>query len=58
YVACNLDLATKGMRTVLYEGKEGEVVDPRDIAETKANQVNNDARSQGHPVLCKIERRD
>ena len=41
--------------TVHYEGKGTAGVYPRDIAETKANQVNNYARSQGHPLLCQIE---
>lgn len=53
--AMNLDQATQVMLTVHYEGKGIAGVYPRDIAETKANQVNNYARSQGHPLLCQIE---
>jgi ATP-dependent Clp protease adaptor protein ClpS len=53
--AMNLDQATQVMLTVHYEGKGVAGVYPRDIAETKANQVNNYARSQGHPLLCQIE---
>ena len=55
YFALNLDQATQVMSTVHYEGKGEAGVYPRDIAETKANQVNNYARSQGHPLLCQIE---
>ena len=55
YFAMNLDQATEVMLTVHYEGKGIAGVYPRDIAETKANQINNFARSQGHPLLCQIE---
>ncbi|OTG82543.1 ATP-dependent Clp protease adapter ClpS [Acinetobacter sp. ANC 4558] len=55
YFAMNLDQATEVMLTVHYEGKGVAGEYPRDIAETKANQVNNYARSQGHPLLCQIE---
>ena len=55
YFALNLDQATQVMLTVHYEGKGEAGVYPREIAETKANQVNNYARSQGHPLLCQIE---
>ncbi len=55
YFALNLDQATQVMLTVHYEGKGVAGVYPREIAETKANQVNNYARSQGYPLLCQIE---
>ncbi|PVZ84042.1 ATP-dependent Clp protease adapter ClpS [Serratia sp. S1B] len=55
FFAMNLDQATQVMLTVHYEGKGVAGTYPRDIAETKANQVNNYARSQGHPLLCQIE---
>ena len=58
YFAMNLDQATEVMLTVHYEGKGIAGVYPRDIAETKANQVNNYARSKGHPLLCQIEPKD
>ena len=54
YFAMNLDQATQVMLTVHYEGK-GIAGVYQDIAETKANLVNNYARSQGHPLLCQIE---
>ncbi|TXJ08153.1 MAG: ATP-dependent Clp protease adapter ClpS [Acinetobacter sp.] len=55
YFALDLDQATQVMLTVHYEGKGVAGVYARDIAETKANQVNHYARSQGHPLLCQIE---
>ncbi|OUY06035.1 ATP-dependent Clp protease adapter ClpS [Acinetobacter populi] len=55
YFALDLDRATQVMLTVHHEGKGIAGIYPRDIAETKANQVNNYARSQGHPLLCQIE---
>jgi ATP-dependent Clp protease adaptor protein ClpS len=58
YFAMNLDQATEVMLTVHYEGKGVAGTYPRDIAETKANQVNNYARSKGHPLLCQIEPKD
>lgn len=55
YFGLDLDRATQVMLTVHHEGKGIAGIYPRDIAETKANQVNNYARSQGHPLLCQIE---
>lgn len=55
YFALDLDRATEVMLTVHYRGKGVAGIYPRDIAETKALQVNNYARSQGHPLLCQIE---
>ncbi len=55
YFALDLDRATEVMLTVHYRGKGVAGIYPRDIAETKAQQVNNYARSQGHPLLCQIE---
>lgn len=55
YFALDLDRATEVMLTVHYRGKGVAGMYPRDIAETKAQQVNNYARSQGHPLLCQIE---
>lgn len=55
YFALDLDRATEVMLTVHYRGKGVAGVYPRDIAETKAQQVNTLARSRGHPLLCQIE---
>ncbi len=58
YFAMNLVQATQVMLTGHYEVKGVAGGYPRDIAETKANQVNNYARYQGHPLLCQIEPKD
>lgn len=55
YFLLDLDRATEVMLTVHYRGKGVAGSYPRDIAETKAQQVNNYARAQGHPLLCQIE---
>ena len=55
YFALDLDRATEVMLTVHYRGKGVAGIYPRDIAETKAQQVNHYARAQGHPLLCQIE---
>jgi|GEM_PF-80829 len=55
YFGLDLDRATEVMLSVHYQGKGVAGVYPRDIAETKAQQVNRYARSQGHPLLCQIE---
>lgn len=55
YFSLDLDRATEVMLTVHYRGKGVAGIYPRDIAETKAQQVNTLARSRGHPLLCQIE---
>ena len=47
--------ATQVMLTVHTEGKGVCGVFTRDIAETKAAQVNQYARDSGHPLLAEIE---
>ena len=55
YFSMDFEQASQVMLTVHYEGKGTAGIYPRDIAETKANQVNNYARSQSHTLLCLIE---
>jgi ATP-dependent Clp protease adaptor protein ClpS len=52
----NRELATRVMLTVHTEGKAVCGVFTRDIAETKAEQVNQYARECQHPLLCEIEK--
>lgn len=52
----NRELATKIMLTVHTEGKAICGVFTRDIAETKAMQVNQYAKESQHPLLCEIEK--
>ena len=50
--------ATQIMLTVHTQGKAICGVYSKDVAETKTQQVNQYAREQGHPLLCKIEKMD
>ncbi|WP_026146441.1 ATP-dependent Clp protease adapter ClpS [Zestomonas thermotolerans] len=52
----NRELATKIMLTVHTQGRAVCGVFTRDIAETKAMQVNQYARESQHPLLCEIEK--
>lgn len=52
----NREAATKVMLTVHTEGRAVCGVFTRDIAETKAMQVNQYARESQHPLLCEIEK--
>jgi ATP-dependent Clp protease adaptor protein ClpS len=47
--------ATRVMLTVHTQGKATCGVYSRDVAETKAAQVNQFARENEHPLLCEIE---
>lgn len=47
--------ATRVMLTVHTEGKATCGIFSRDVAETKAAQVNQFARDNEHPLLCEIE---
>ncbi|WP_090618716.1 ATP-dependent Clp protease adapter ClpS [Azotobacter beijerinckii] len=52
----NRELATKVMLTVHTEGRAVCGMFTRDVAETKAMQVNQYARECQHPLLCEIEK--
>lgn len=52
----NRELATKVMLAVHTEGRAVCGVFTRDIAETKAMQVNQYAKESQHPLLCEIEK--
>ena len=51
----NREQATHVMLTVHTQGKGVCCIYTRDIAETKAAQVNQYARENQHPLLCEIE---
>lgn len=51
----NEEAATGVMMTVHTQGRAVCGVYPRDIAETKALQVNQFARANEHPLVCEIE---
>jgi len=56
FFSLNRELATKIMLTVHTEGRAVCGLFTRDIAETKAMQVNQYARESQHPLLCEIEK--
>jgi ATP-dependent Clp protease adaptor protein ClpS len=56
FFALNRELATQVMLRVHTEGRAVCGVYARDIAETKAEQVNQYARECQHPLLCEIEK--
>ena len=51
----NREQATHVMLTVHTKGKGVCGIYTRDIAETKAAQVNQYARENEHPLMCEIE---
>lgn len=51
----DLDTAVAIMLAIHHEGKGIAGVYPKDIAETKAQQVNREARQAGFPLLTQIE---
>ena len=55
FFGMNIETATRVMLKVHTEGKGVCGVYPREIAETKAVQVNEFARAAEHPLLCDIE---
>jgi ATP-dependent Clp protease adaptor protein ClpS len=58
FFGMNIETATRVMLKVHTEGKGVCGVYPREIAETKAVQVNEHARAAEHPLLCDIETDD
>ncbi len=55
FFSMSREQATKVMLTVHIHGKAVCGIYTRDIAETKAAQVNQYARENQHPLLCEIE---
>ena len=55
FFGMSVENATRVMLKVHTEGKGVCGVFPKEIAETKANQVNDYARESEHPLLCDIE---
>ncbi len=55
FFGMNAETATRVMLKVHTEGKGVCGVYPKEIAETKAIQVNEHARAAEHPLLCDIE---
>jgi len=45
------------MLTIHHQGQAVAGVYPKDIAETKAQQVIEFSRHNGHPLLCRVEKK-
>ena len=58
YFRLGREQATQIMLMVHTKGNGVCGVYPRDIAESKATQVNTYARDSGHPLLCEVEPTD
>ncbi len=58
FFGMNTETATRVMLKVHTEGKGVCGVFPKEIAETKATQVNEHARASEHPLMCDIEADD
>lgn len=55
FFGMNRELATRVMLAVHTKGKGVCGIYTRDVAETKAQQVNQYSRENEHPLLCEIE---
>ncbi|NKB97798.1 MAG: ATP-dependent Clp protease adapter ClpS [Pseudomonadales bacterium] len=58
FFSMNQEKATQIMLTVHTEGAATVGIFPRDIAETKSEQVNNYAQENNHPLMSTIEMTD
>jgi ATP-dependent Clp protease adaptor protein ClpS len=56
YFSKSTEEATEIMLNIHHEGFGVCGIYPRDIAETKMNQVNQYARQNGHPLKCRMEK--
>ena len=55
FFTMNREQATQVMLAVHTQGTGVCGIYPQDIAETKASQVTQSARDNGHPLLCEVE---
>lgn len=55
FFAMSREKATNTMLAVHYQGRAVCGVYTRDVAETKAAQVNHYARENEHPLMCEVE---
>ncbi|PTQ89158.1 ATP-dependent Clp protease adapter ClpS [Agitococcus lubricus] len=57
FFGMNIEKATQIMLAIHHEGKAVAGVYPKDIAETKAQQVIDFARAHEHPLMCLVEQK-
>lgn len=55
YFAMDIEKATDIMLTIHYQGQGLAGIYPKDIAQTKAQQVMDHARAEGYPLMCIVE---
>ncbi len=57
FFAMTIEQATQVMLDIHHKGQAVAGVYPKDIAETKAQQVSEFARANEHPLLCRVEKK-
>lgn len=57
FFALSIEQATQVMLTIHHQGQAVAGIYPKDIAETKAQQVIDFARHNQHPLLCRVEQK-
>lgn len=57
FFALSIEQATQVMLAIHHQGQAVAGVYPKDIAETKAQQVIDFARHNDHPLLCSVEKK-
>lgn len=58
YFALSFEQATEIMLKIHYKGRGIAGIYPKDIAQTKANQVMQHAQAEGYPLQCVVEQYD
>lgn len=57
FFSMNIEQATQVMLAIHHQGQAVAGIYPKDIAETKAQQVIDFARANEHPLMCRVEQK-
>lgn len=57
FFAMSIEQATQTMLDIHHRGQAVAGIYPKDIAETKAQQVSEFARVNQHPLMCRVEKK-
>ena len=57
FFSMSIEQATQVMLTIHHQGQAVAGIYPKDIAETKAQQVIDFARHNQHPLMCRVEQK-
>ena len=57
FFSMSIEQATQVMLAIHHQGQAIAGIYPKDIAETKAQQVIDFARTNEHPLLCRVEKK-